>query len=125
MPGILAMTSFPNRTSPSGAAWVLEQVLVNTCRLPAKRPGPDKQDQQRGEPDPASAHGLPHERVCANCHKILDPIGFGLRTSDATGAGAIRTMGGAIDAVGAPGGKHFRQRLKTSSPREPMNWRAT
>ena len=52
--------------------------------------------------------------VCANCHKILDPIGFGLENFDAIGRWRDQDDNGeAIDASGElPGGKRF------SSPRE-------
>src|SRR5207237_7299877 len=52
--------------------------------------------------------------VCANCHKILDPIGFGLENFDAIGHWREQDdSGGAIEAAGElPGGKHF------ASPRE-------
>ena len=52
--------------------------------------------------------------TCANCHKILDPIGFGLENFDAIGRWREQDdMGGAIDAAGElPGGKHF------TSPKE-------
>lgn len=51
---------------------------------------------------------------CANCHKILDPIGFGLENFDAIGRWREKDdTGGAIDAAGElPGGKHF------TSPKE-------
>jgi hypothetical protein len=52
--------------------------------------------------------------VCANCHKTLDPIGFGLENFDAIGRWRDKDdTGGAIDAAGElPGGKRF------SAPRE-------
>jgi hypothetical protein len=52
--------------------------------------------------------------VCANCHKVLDPIGFGLENFDAIGRWRDRDdAGGAIDAAGElPGGRHF------TSPKE-------
>ena len=45
--------------------------------------------------------------VCANCHKILDPIGFGLEKFDAIGRWRDRdTNGEAIDSSGElPGGE--------------------
>jgi hypothetical protein len=47
--------------------------------------------------------------VCANCHKILDPIGFGLEKFDAIGRWRESdTNGQTIDSTGElPGGKHF------------------
>ena len=118
MPGILATTSFPNRTSPvKRGVWVLEQVLgEHVPPAPPNVPALEKQDQkkvanltlrQRTELHRSNA-------VCANCHKILDPIGFGLENFDAIGRWRDQDdTGGAIDAGGElPGGKHF------ASPKE-------
>jgi hypothetical protein len=121
MPGILATTSFPNRTSPvKRGAWVLEQVLgEHVPPPPPDVPALDKQDpkqvinltlRQRTE-----LHRL--NSVCANCHKLLDPIGFGLENFDAIGRWRNQDdAGGAIDAAGElPGGLLF------TSPRELKN----
>ena len=118
MPGILATTSFPNRTSAvKRGVWVLEQVLgENVPPAPPNVPPLEKQDKetvanltlrQRTELHRTNA-------VCANCHKILDPIGFGLENFDAIGRWRDKDdTGGAIDAAGElPGGKHF------ASPKE-------
>ena len=118
MPGILATTSFPNRTSAvKRGVWVLEQVLGE--HVPPPPPNVPALDKQ----DPAKvAHLTLRQRtelhrtdpVCANCHRILDPIGFGLENFDAIGRWREQDdSGGAIDAAGElPGGKRF------SSPRE-------
>ncbi|HSJ01810.1 MAG TPA: DUF1592 domain-containing protein [Verrucomicrobium sp.] len=113
MPGILATTSFPNRTSPvKRGVWVLEQVLgEHVPPAPPNVPALEKQDQktvanmtlrQRTEMHLTNA-------VCANCHKVLDPIGFGLENFDAIGRWRDQDdTGGAIDAAGElPGGKRF------------------
>lgn len=118
MPAILATTSFPNRTSPvKRGVWVLEQVLgQHVPPAPPNVPSLDKLDpkkvalmtlRQRTELHRTNA-------VCANCHKILDPIGFGLENFDAIGRWRDHDdTGGAIDAAGElPGGKHF------STPKE-------
>ena len=54
------------------------------------------------------------DAVCASCHRILDPIGFGLENFDAIGRWRdTDDSGGAIDATGElPGGKRF------SAPKE-------
>ena len=60
MPGILATTSFPNRTSPvKRGVWVLEQVLgEHVPPAPPNVPALEKQDKQAvRKSDPASAHG--------------------------------------------------------------------
>ncbi|WP_425613569.1 DUF1592 domain-containing protein [Anatilimnocola sp. NA78] len=118
MPGILAATSFPNRTSPvKRGVWVLEQVLgEHVPPAPPDIPALDKQDQgkvanltlrQRTELHRTNA-------VCANCHQLLDPIGFGLENFDAMGRWRDREENGSvIDASGElPGGLRF------TSPKE-------
>jgi mono/diheme cytochrome c family protein len=113
MPGILAMTSFPNRTSPvNRGVWVLEQVLgEHVPPAPADVPSLEKQDQQQIGSLTLRQRTELHrtDPVCANCHKILDPIGFGLENFDAIGRWRERDdSGGAIDATGElPGGHRF------------------
>lgn len=113
MPGILAATSFPNRTSPvKRGVWVLEQVLgEHVPAAPPDVPALDKQDQA------AVANLTVRQRtelhrtnpVCANCHRILDPIGFGLEKFDAIGRWRDQDNNGQpIDSSGElPGGKRF------------------
>jgi hypothetical protein len=118
MPGILAMSSFPNRTSAvNRGLWVLEQVLGEDIPPPPPDvPALDQQDKQKIATMTLRQRTEMHRAnpVCANCHKILDPIGFGLENFDAIGRWRDHdSSGGAIDATGElPGGKHF------STPRE-------
>ncbi len=118
MPGILATTSFPNRTSAvKRGVWVLEQVLgENVPPAPPNVPALEKLDQKKVANLTLRQRTELHRTnaVCANCHKILDPIGFGLENFDAIGRWRDQDdSGGAIDAVGElPGGKHF------ASPKE-------
>jgi len=118
MPGILATTSFPNRTSPvKRGVWVLEQVLGEHVPAPPPNVPPlEKQDKQAVENLTLRQRTELHRTnaACANCHKILDPIGFGLENFDAIGRWRDQDdTGGAIDAAGElPGEKRF------SSPRE-------
>lgn len=113
LPGVLAATSFPNRTSPvNRGVWVLEQVLgQHVPPAPPNVPALEKQGRdkvanltirQRTELHRTNA-------VCANCHKILDPIGFGLENFDAIGRWRdVDDSGGPIDASGElPGKKGF------------------
>jgi hypothetical protein len=113
MPAILAATSFPNRTSPvKRGVWVLEQLLGEL--VPAAPPDVPALDQQDGA---AVANLTLRQRtelhrtnpVCANCHRILDPIGFGLEKFDAIGRWRDRDGNGQpIDSSGElPGGKRF------------------
>ena len=113
MPAVLAATSFPNRTSPvKRGVWVLEQVLGE--HVPAAPPDVPALDKQ----DPATVANLTVRQrtelhrtnaVCANCHQILDPIGFGLEKFDAIGRWRDRDSNGQpIDATGElPGGHRF------------------
>lgn len=118
MPGILAMTSMPTRTSAvKRGVWVLEQVLgEHVPPAPPNVPTLEKQDQQKVATMTLRQRTELHRTnaVCASCHKVLDPIGFGLENFDAIGRWRDKDdSGGAIDAAGElPGGKHF------SSPRE-------
>lgn len=118
MPGILATTSFPNRTSAvNRGVWVLEQVLgEHVPPAPPNVPALEKQDQKKVGNLTLRQRTELHRTnmVCANCHKILDPIGFGLENFDAIGRWRERDdTGGAIDATGElPGGKTF------ASPKE-------
>jgi mono/diheme cytochrome c family protein len=118
MPGVLAMSSFPNRTSAvNRGVWVLEQVLgEHVPPPPANVPALDKQDQKKVANLTLRQRTELHrtDPVCASCHKVLDPIGFGLENFDAIGRWRDQDdSGGAIDASGElPGGHHF------SAPKE-------
>ena len=113
MSATLAATSFPTRTSPvRRGVWVLEQILGE--HVPPPPPDIPALDTQ----EPKHVHGLTlrqrtelHTKnpVCANCHKTLDPIGFGLENFDAIGRWRDRTEAGvAIDAAGRlPTGSAF------------------
>jgi hypothetical protein len=118
MPGVLATTSFATRTSAvKRGVWVLEQVLGQRVPpAPPNVPALEKQDQKKVANLTLRQRTELHRTnaVCANCHKLLDPIGFGLENFDAIGRWRDKDeSGGPIDAVGElPGGKRF------SSPKE-------
>ena len=118
MPGVLAATSFPNRTSAvKRGVWVLEQVLGDHVpSAPPDVPDLETQDEETVATLTLRERTELHrtDPVCANCHKILDPIGFGLENFDAIGRWRDEDDNGeAIDASGElPGGKRF------STPRE-------
>ncbi|MEN8865120.1 MAG: DUF1592 domain-containing protein [Akkermansiaceae bacterium] len=113
MPGILATTSFPNRTSPvKRGVWVLEQVLGEVIPpAPPNVPELEKQKEERVANLTLRERTELHrsDSACATCHKIMDPIGFGLENFDAIGRWRDQDdTGGAIDATGElPGGKRF------------------
>jgi hypothetical protein len=118
MPGVLAMTSFPERTSAvKRGVWVLEQVLgQHVPPAPANVPTLEEQDRRKVSTLTLRERTELHRKntACASCHNVLDPIGFGLENFDAIGRWRDRDdSGGPIDAAGElPGGKRF------SSPKE-------
>ena len=113
MPATLASTSFPGRTSPvRRGVWVLEQVLGE--RVPPPPPDVPELAELKGEDlDGLTLRQLNElhqsEATCANCHKVLDPIGFGLENFDAIGQWREKDSAGvAIDSAGKlPDGKSF------------------
>ena len=113
MPGVLAATSFPNRTSAvKRGVWVLEQVLgEHVPATPPNVPALDEQDQATVANLSLRERTELHRTnpVCANCHQMLDPIGFGLENFDAIGRWRDRDDNGeVIDAAGElPGGERF------------------
>jgi hypothetical protein len=118
MPATLAATSFPNRTSPvRRGVWVLEQILGE--RVPPPPPDiPELEEQDHKEVAGLTLRQRTElhqsEATCRNCHKVLDPIGFGLENFDAIGRWREKNDEGlAIDSAGKlPSGKGF------SSPAE-------
>ena len=113
MPGTLAATSLPNRTSPvKRGVWVLEQVLGDQVpSAPPDVPALERQDAETVAALTLRERTELHrtDPVCANCHRILDPIGFGLENFDAVGRWRDQDDNGEpIDASGElPGGKRF------------------
>ncbi len=113
LPGVLAVTSMPERTSPvKRGVWVLEQVLgQHVPPAPANVPALEKQDPKKVASLTLRQRTELHRKnpACANCHKLLDPIGFGLENFDAIGRWRDKDdCGGPIDAAGElPGGKRF------------------
>jgi Protein of unknown function (DUF1592)/Protein of unknown function (DUF1588)/Protein of unknown function (DUF1587)/Protein of unknown function (DUF1585)/Protein of unknown function (DUF1595)/Ca-dependent carbohydrate-binding module xylan-binding/Planctomycete cytochrome C len=98
---VLTVTSDPNRTSPvKRGKWVLENILGT----PPPPPPPNV-------PTLESSHQLSgtlrqrmeqhrSNTMCASCHSLLDPIGFGLENFD--GIGLWRDLDGAspVESVG-------------------------
>ena len=113
MPATLAASSFPNRTSPvRRGVWVLEQVLGE--RVPAPPPDiPELEEQEHKEVEGLTLRQRTElhqsEATCRNCHKVLDPIGFGLENFDAIGRWREKNEEGlAIDSAGKlPNGRDF------------------
>jgi mono/diheme cytochrome c family protein len=108
---VLAVTSYPNRTSPVlRGKWILENIL--NAPPPAPPPGVPNLDVSAVGSATSLRQQLEEHRknpTCAACHARMDPLGFGLENFDATGA--WRTTDGkiAIDSSGSlPDGRTFQ-----------------
>ncbi len=86
--GVLMASSYPNRTSPVlRGQWLLEN-LIGT---PPAAPPPDVEalvENVEGEKAAGVRERLEAHRSnssCANCHGVIDPLGFALENFDAVG----------------------------------------
>jgi hypothetical protein len=98
---VLTVTSDPTRTSPvKRGKWVLENLLgtpppppppnVPTIESSRHLTGTLRQKMEQHRENPA----------CANCHSLLDPIGFGLENFNAIGAWRDTDDGQPDDSAG-------------------------
>jgi len=87
---VLAVTSYPNRTSPVvRGRWILENILGAPPPPPPPNvpPLPDTAKPKTMRDRLASHRANP---ACASCHRVMDPIGFSLENFDAVGAWRTR-----------------------------------
>jgi hypothetical protein len=100
---ILAVTSYPNRTSPvERGKWILTNLLGVPPTPPPPNVPPLKEESADGKPRSLRESMESHRAnpVCAGCHKVMDPIGFSLENFDAVGHWRTRDRGLPIDASG-------------------------
>jgi len=110
--GILAVTSYPNRTSPVvRGRWLLENMLG----APPPAPPPDvpalKESGVDGAPRSMRERLEVHRKnpSCAVCHVRMDPLGFSLENFDALGKWRTVSDGAPIDASALlPDGSQFQ-----------------
>jgi hypothetical protein len=110
MSAILAVSSYPYRTSPVlRGKWVLDSVL-GTPPLPPPPNVPTLEEHQ-GTQQATMRERLAQHRnnpVCAGCHSRIDPIGFALENYDALGQWRSEEAGKPIDNSGElPDGTKF------------------
>jgi hypothetical protein len=100
--GILMATSHADRTAPSlRGKWLLENLLgvpppappANVPPLPAEPGAAPKTMRERLDVHRANP-------ACADCHALIDPLGFALENFDAVGAWRDFDAGGSVDASG-------------------------
>jgi hypothetical protein len=108
---LLVANSHPGRTSPTQRGrWVLEEIIGK----PPPPPPPDIPQLQfvkQKHPDASDRRILEIHRerpACAGCHRVMDPIGFGLENFDHTGRWRDNIRKDPVDASGElPGKKKF------------------
>jgi len=100
---VLAVTSYPTRTSPTiRGKWLLENILA----APVPPPPPDVNtnlDESKLGKAATVREMLEQHRanpVCASCHARMDPIGFSLENFDAVGQWRTTDGESAINANG-------------------------
>ena len=100
---VLAVTSYPTRTSPTiRGKWLLDNILA----APVPPPPPDVnttlEESKGGKPESVREMLERHRAnpTCASCHARMDPLGFSLENFDALGQ--WRTVDGesSINATG-------------------------
>lgn len=103
MAGVLAVSSYPHRTSPVlRGKWILETILG----APPPPPPPDvpqlDEDQTVAEAKTLRERLEQHRRnpTCASCHSRIDPLGFGLENYDVLGQWRTEQAGKQIDSRG-------------------------
>ena len=98
---VLLVTSHPNRTSPvKRGKWVLETLLgMPPPPPPANVPPLDETTARRSLTMKERMEDHRRNPACANCHKLMDPIGLALENFDGIGAWRSREGGARIDAA--------------------------
>jgi mono/diheme cytochrome c family protein len=88
--GLLALTSYPNRTSPViRGKWLLDNILGSPVPNPPANVNVSLEQSGATEAATTIRERLAHHRtnpICATCHATMDPLGFALESFDATGA---------------------------------------
>jgi mono/diheme cytochrome c family protein len=100
---ILAVTSYPNRTSPVlRGKWILENILGTPPPSPPANVPALKENGDGGK-QLSMRQLLEQHRTnpsCATCHKVMDPLGFSLENFDAVGEWRVKDAAGPVDPSG-------------------------
>ena len=103
MPAVLAVSSYPYRTSPVlRGAWILESMLgTPPPPPPAEVPPLEKQASAEAPKSVREMLTLHRENpACASCHSRIDPLGFALENYDFIGRWRDQDAGKPIDNRG-------------------------
>ena len=98
---VLAITSHPNRTSPvKRGKWILENLMGSPPPPPPPNVPAFEEKQDRARPRTMRERMEEHRRnpTCANCHRLMDPIGLAMENFDGIGGWRVRDGGVRIDA---------------------------
>jgi hypothetical protein len=102
--GLLAATSYPDRTSPVlRGKWLLDNIFG--LPIPPPPPGVDTNiDNKPGQSPKSIRERLTQHRAnpaCANCHAVIDPLGFALENFDVLGGWrSVDETGHKVDTEG-------------------------
>lgn len=103
MPAVLAVSSYPYRTSPVlRGAWILDTIL-GTPPPPPPADVPALEENHEGKPPKSIRERLSQHRAnpaCASCHSRIDPLGFALENYDVIGRWRDDDGGKPIDNAG-------------------------
>ena len=100
---VLAVTSYPHRTSPTiRGKWLLENLLA--APVPPPPPDVDTTLEEAKAVKASSVREMLEQHrsnaACASCHARMDPLGFALENFDAVGQWRTKDGDTAIDATG-------------------------
>jgi hypothetical protein len=100
---ILAVTSYPTRTSPTiRGKWLLENILAAPVPPPPPNANTNLDESKLGKATTVREMLEQHRAnpVCASCHARMDPLGFSLENFDAVGQWRTMDGDGSINASG-------------------------
>jgi mono/diheme cytochrome c family protein len=100
---VLAVTSYPTRTSPTiRGKWLLENILAAPVPPPPPDVNTNLDESKLGKAATVRAMLEQHRAnpVCASCHARMDPLGFSLENFDAVGQWRTTDGDSAINANG-------------------------
>jgi cytochrome c5 len=100
---VLAVTSYPTRTSPTlRGKWLLENILA--APVPPPPPNVNTTLEENASASPTSVREMLEQHrtnpVCASCHSRMDPLGFSLENFDAVGQWRTTDAEAPINAAG-------------------------
>jgi mono/diheme cytochrome c family protein len=100
---VLAVTSYPTRTSPTiRGKWLLENILAAPVPPPPPNVNTNLDEEQAGRSASVRQMLERHRTnpVCASCHARMDPLGFTLENFDAIGQWRTADGDAPLDASG-------------------------